>query len=151
MALYTFGPVLAAALWWGSLSAVGGVVVPVLFAQVASPTQAGGIAAALFAAQTWISIACCLVLLVISKRKYAQRQEQWAQAAMVFVLGGLLLALVAQYGVAPRVAIKQNPAIWHNVAIALYALQWLCALGTLWMVVRNPAPRHAPEEEESAA
>jgi len=141
MALYTSVPVLAAALWWGSLSAMGPVAVPVLYAQVASPTQAAAIAAALLAAQAWISIASCVVLLVFSKRKYAEKQEAWAQAAMVFVLGGLLLALVGQYGVAPRTAARHNPALWPYVGMALYALQWLCALCTLWQVVLQPAAR----------
>lgn len=126
-------PVLLAALWWGSLTVMGGVAAPVLHAHLPSPTQAAAAAAALWAAQTWISIACCALLLVFSKRKYAEKQEIWAQAAMVFVLGGLLLALVGQYGVAPRVAAKQG-AVWQYAGMALLALQWLCALCTLWKV-----------------
>lgn len=126
-------PVLLAALWWGSLTAMGGVAVPVLQAHLPSPTQAAAASAALLAAQTWISIACCALLLVFSKRKYAEKQEAWAQVAMVFVLGGLLLALVGQYGVAPRVVARQG-AVWQYAAMALYALQWLCALCTLWQV-----------------
>lgn len=126
-------PLLLAALWWGSLTAMGGVAVPVLQAHLPSPTQAAAACAALLAAQTWISIACCALLLVVSKRKYAERQEAWAQAAMVFVLGGLLLALVAQYGVAPRVAARQG-AVWQYASVALHVLQWCCALCTLWKV-----------------
>ncbi|MBP7352656.1 MAG: DUF4149 domain-containing protein [Comamonas sp.] len=126
-------PLLLAALWWGSLTAMGGVAVPVLQAHLSSPTQAAAACAALLAAQTWISIACCALLLVVSKRKYAERQEAWAQAVMVFVLGGLLLALVAQYGMAPRVAARQG-AVWQYAAVAMQVLQWLCALCTLWKV-----------------
>jgi cytochrome bd-type quinol oxidase subunit 2 len=112
---------------------MGGVAVPVLQAHLSSPTQAAAACAALLAAQTWISIACCALLLVVSKRKYAERQEAWAQAVMVFVLGGLLLALVAQYGMAPRVAARQG-AVWQYAAVAMQVLQWLCALCTLWKV-----------------
>lgn len=73
---------------------------------------------------------------------------------MVFVLGGLLLALVSQYGIAPRIAAKQG-AVWQYAAIALYALQWLCALGTLWKVALLAcAVRAAPsdvDEDEAVA
>ena len=66
-------PVLAAALWWGSLCAMGFVAVPLLFAHLPRPALAGNMAARLFEAQTYISIACCALLLVISKHKYAEK------------------------------------------------------------------------------
>jgi peptidoglycan biosynthesis protein MviN/MurJ (putative lipid II flippase) len=126
-------PLLLSALWWGSVSAVGGVAVPALWAYLPSPIQAGGAVAAVLAAQTWISIACCVLLLVFSKRKHSEKQEDWAQGAMVFILGGLLSALVAQYGVAPRVVARQSE-LWNYAGMALLALQWCCALCTLWRV-----------------
>ena len=43
----------AAALWWGSLTAVGFVVVPLLFKFLPTPAMAGHMAARLFTAQTW--------------------------------------------------------------------------------------------------
>lgn len=126
-------PMLLAALWWGSMTAIGFVAVPVLLAHFASPVQAGAAAASVLAAQAWISIACCALLLVFSKRRHAEKQEFWAQAAMAFVLAGLLLALVGQYGVAPRIAAKQGAA-WHYAGMAMYGLQWLCALCTFWRI-----------------
>ena len=62
-------PVLAAALWWGSLSAIGFVAVPMLFAHLPTPAMAGNMAAKLFAAQTWLSVACCMLLLLVSRRR----------------------------------------------------------------------------------
>ena len=47
---------LAAALWWGSLTTVGLLVVPMLFAHLPTPAMAGTMAAKLFAAQTWVSV-----------------------------------------------------------------------------------------------
>ena len=137
-------PLLLAALWWGSLTATAAVAVPVLQAHFASPVQAASATATVLAAQTWISIACCALLLVFSKRKYAEKQEAWAQAAMPFILGGLLLALVAQYGVAPRVAAKQG-AVWSYAGVAMLALQWLCALGSLWKVTAQLGQAEQPE------
>lgn len=126
---------LAAALWWGSLSAVGFMVVPLLFAHLPSPALAGFVAAKLFAAQTWVSVGCCLVLLTLSKSKHAAALKEWAQAAIVFVLGGLLLALLVQFGVAPRIVARQDLRLWHTVGTVMYALQWGCALAVLWVTV----------------
>ncbi|ADV00236.1 DUF4149 domain-containing protein [Alicycliphilus denitrificans] len=130
-------PVLAAALWWGSLSAIGFVAVPLLFAHLPTSAMAGNVAARLFEAQTYISIACCALLLVVSKKKHAEKPEEWAQAAMVFVIAGLLLALLVQYGVAPRIVARQNLRLWHGAGSAMYALQWLCALRVLWSTARS--------------
>lgn len=130
-------PVLLAALWWGSLSTVGFMVVPMLFAHLPSPAVAGAMAARLFEAQTFVSMACGVLLLVLSRRRHAETQEPWAQAAMVFIIGGLLLALLVQYGVSPRIVARQNLKLWHSVGTAMYALQWLCALAVLWRTARR--------------
>ena len=60
-------PLFAAALWWGSLSTIGFLAVPLLFAHLPTPALAGNTAARLFAAQTWITLACGLVLLIDRK------------------------------------------------------------------------------------
>ncbi|WP_406624947.1 DUF4149 domain-containing protein [Acidovorax sp. SDU_ACID1] len=135
--MYERLPVLAAALWWGSLSAIGFVAVPLLFAHLPTPAMAGHMAAKLFAAQTYISIAACACLLVLSKRKHAEKTEQWAQAAMVFVILGLLLALLVQYGVAPRIVARENLRLWHGVGSGMYFVQWLCAGITLWKTAKQ--------------
>ena len=128
-------PFFFAALWWGSLSAIGFVAVPMLFASLPAPAMAGYMAAKLFAAQTWISIACCALLLVFSKQKKAEKIEAWAQAAIGFVIGGMLLALLAllvQYGVSPKIVARENLKLWHSVGTGMYALQWICAAVVLW-------------------
>ncbi|HYF44152.1 MAG TPA: DUF4149 domain-containing protein, partial [Ramlibacter sp.] len=48
-------PLLAAALWWGSLTAIGFVAVPLLFSHLPAAT-AGQVAARLFSGQAWVSI-----------------------------------------------------------------------------------------------
>ena len=132
--LYRRFPVLAAALWWGSLSAIGFVAVPMLFAHLPTPAMAGQMAAKLFAAQTYISIAACACLLVLSKQKHAEKPEEWAQAAIGFVIAGMLLALIVQYGVSPKIVARENLKLWHSVGTGMYALQWLCAVIVLWRV-----------------
>ena len=125
-------PLLAAALWWGSLSAIGFLAVPMLFSTLPSPQLAGHVAARLFEAQTYVSMACATVLLVLSKRRHEEQPEKWARAALVFVIAGLLLALLLQFGAAPRILARQNLRLWHGLGSGMYVLQWLCALAVLW-------------------
>lgn len=143
-------PALAAALWWGSLTTVGFLVVPMLFANLPSPALAGQMAAKLFAAQTWVTVVCCMVLLLISRRRHEEVQEPWAQAALGFVLGGLLLALLVQYGVSPRIVARQDLRLWHSVGTGMYVLQWVCALVVLWRTVQVQAVPGAPVAAQPA-
>lgn len=140
--MYLRLPFFLAALWWGSLSTIGFMAVPMLFANLPSPAMAGFMAAKLFAAQTWISIACCALLLVFSKQRKAEKIEEWAQAAIGFVIAGMLLALLVQYGVSPKIVARENLKLWHGVGTAMYALQWLCAAVVLWRLI-GVRPRSA--------
>jgi hypothetical protein len=133
-------PVLAAALWWGSLSAIGLVAVPVLFANASSPAVAGNLAAKLFAAQTWISLACGMVLLMAARTDEDPPRMDWADGAVTFIVGGMLLAILVQFGVAPRIVARQDLRFWHALGTALYAAQWGCALAVLWRMARRRAP-----------
>ena len=137
-------PLFAAALWWGSLSAIGFMAVPLLFANLPAASAAGFMAAKLFAAQTWVSVACGLVLLVLSKEKGAVAPAPWAQAAIGFVVTGMLLALVVQYGVSPKIVQRQNLKWWHGLGTLMYALQWLCAAVVLWRVSAPRDPSNQP-------
>lgn len=132
-------PALFAALWWGSLGAIGFLAVPLLFVHLPTPAMAGAMAARLFAAQTWVSVACCMLLLLISRPKGDVTLYPWARAATVFIVAGLLLALLVQFGVAPRIVARQDLRLWHSVGTLMYALQWGCALATLWHTLSAPA------------
>ena len=137
-------PVLVVALWWGSLTTIGFLVVPLLFAHLPTPAVAGAMAARLFAAQTWVSVVCCMVLLMISRPKGSVTPYPWAQAAIVFIVGGLLLALVSQFGVAPRIVARQDLRLWHTLGTVLYLVQWCCALVVLWRTLPRPEAPAAP-------
>ena len=132
-------PALFAALWWGSLGAIGFLAVPLLFVHLPTPAMAGAMAARLFAAQTWVSVACCMLLLLISRPKGDVTLYPWARAATVFIVAGLLLALLVQFGVAPRIVARQDLAFWHSLGSGLYAAQWACALVVLWKLTTRPA------------
>jgi hypothetical protein len=128
---------LAAAFWWGSLTVTGFVTVPLLFAHLPSPAIAGNMAARLFGAQTWIALGCGLLLMAVSRGRDAQARMDWAGGAMLFIAAGLLLALLAEFAVAPRILARENLRLWHGVGSGMYLLQWICAGVTLWKVGAN--------------
>ena len=140
-------PVFVAALWWGSLTTIGALVVPMLFANLPTPAMAGGMAARLFAAQTWVSVLCGVLLLVISRPKGAVTQYPWARAAMIFILGGVLLALLSQFAVAPRIVARQDLRLWHGVGSVLYLAQWACAAAVLWHTLRMDTAQNAETQD----
>lgn len=121
-------PVWLAALWWGSLTTLGFFVVPMLFANLPTPAMAGQMAAKLFSAQTAVSTACGVVILLVFGSKRPLAQENTASTATLFVVGGVLLALLVEFGVAPRIVARENLALWHGVGSAMYLVQWLCAM-----------------------
>ena len=123
---------LAAALWWGSLTAVGAWVVPLLFAHLPTPTLAGGMAARLFSAQTWVALGCGSVLLMVSRPRGQAPRMDWAGGALAWLLAGLLAALLLEFGVAPRIVARENLKLWHAVGSGLYLLQWACACAVLY-------------------
>lgn len=134
-----------AALWFGSLSAIGLIAVPQLFAHLGTPAAAGNMAAKLFSAQSWVSMGCGLLLLMAARRGSPPVIAPWAKGGLPFVAAGMLLALLLEHAVAPRIAARENLALWHSVGTALYALQWACALWVLWQVGR-PRPQRPPPQ-----
>ncbi|MDB5889795.1 MAG: hypothetical protein JWP47_626 [Polaromonas sp.] len=135
---YRFG-VIVAALWWGSLTSLGCIVVPQLFIHLPSPAAAGAMAARLFTAQAWLGMACAMLLLMIFNRKEAADQTNHAQHAIKLIVAGLFLTLLVEFAVAPRImharAEGGNLKFWHALASAMYLGQWLCAGFALWRLV----------------
>lgn len=130
---------MAAALWWGSLTAVGAWVVPLLFANLPTPALAGQAAAKLFTAQTWVALGCGLGLIMLARTSTTVDGEgresspmDWANGALAWVAAGMLLALVGEFGVAPRIVARENLKLWHTVGSGLYALHWVSAGVVLW-------------------
>ncbi len=121
-------PVWVAAAWAGSLTTLGFFVVPMLFAYLPTPAMAGSMAAKLFSAQTWVSVACGMLLLLFFRSSRPLVPVNKAQAATLFVAAGILLALLVEFAVAPHIVARDNLLLWHRVGSAMYFLQWVCAL-----------------------
>jgi len=139
-------PLWLAAAWLMSLSTIGFVVVPLLFVYLPSPALAGGMAAHLFTAQTVLSAACAIGLLLLIRLPRCEIPTDVAPGLTLWALGGVLLALLVELGVAPHIVARENPALWHRLGTAMYAGQWGCALAVFAMLSRS-AQRVAPPEE----
>ena len=139
-------PLWLAAAWLMSLSTVGFLVVPLLFMYLPSPAMAGGMAAHLFSAQTVLSAACAIGLLVLIRLPRCDIATDLAPTLSLWALGGVLLALLVELGVAPRIVAREDLAFWHRIGTAMYAGQWVCALAVFAMLSRS-AQRVAPPEQ----
>jgi hypothetical protein len=127
---------MAAGLWWGSLTAIGFVAVPLLFHFLPTPRMAGDMAAQLFTAQTWMSAACGALLLVL-QQKNARTDPHQAALPVLLIVCGMLLALLIEFAVAPHIRARDNLALWHGLGTAMYAVQWLCAGALLYTSPRS--------------
>ena len=125
-----------AALWWGSLTGLGFVVVPMLFTYMPSPAAAGAMAAKLFTAQAWLGIACAMLLLLIFNPKQALAHDLRAQVAIKFVVAAFLLVVLVEFGLSPRIVSARvdggNLKLLHGLGSAMYFGQWVCAGLALW-------------------
>jgi hypothetical protein len=132
-------PVWIAALWWGSLGTIGFLVVPLLFVHLPQVAMAGGMAARLFTAQSWVSCVCTLLLLFFSRPNRPQAAAPLSQDTVLFIAGGMLLALLSEFAVAPRIVARENLRLWHGIGSTMFVVQWLCAGVTLWKLT-SPRP-----------
>lgn len=136
-------PVWVAALWWASLLSLGLWVVPLLFVHLPTPALAGALAARLFTAQTWVSVLCGLLLLLLTRpSRLPGSESSGVPSAMMFILSGMLLALLVEFAVAPRIVLRENLRLWHGAGSAMYLLQWLCVSVSLWKLTSS---RQSPQ------
>jgi Na+/melibiose symporter-like transporter len=127
-------------LWWGSLTTLGFLVVPLLFMHLATPAMAGNMAAKLFAVQTWISLVCGGLLMIFLPSKASAKQLGYARAALIFVAIGMLLAALNEFAVSPQIVARENLKLWHGIGSAMYLIQWVCSAVVLWKLAATPAP-----------
>jgi O-antigen/teichoic acid export membrane protein len=78
--------------------------------------------------QMWISIAACVGLLVISRKKHSETEQAWAQGALlIYVLGGLLSVLVLNFGALPKFLVQSNNTLAQMQVVMCMLLHGLCA------------------------
>jgi Domain of unknown function (DUF4149) len=142
-------PVWLAAAWAMSLTMLGFMVVPMLFVHLPTPAMAGQMAAKLFSAQTWISVACGAMLLMTFRSNRLLVPVESARAATLFVVAGVLLALLVELAVAPRIVARENLALWHRLGSAMYFAQWVCALVVFKKMISAYLPANAGSDVQA--
>jgi hypothetical protein len=142
-------PVWLAAAWAMSLTMLGFMVVPMLFVHLPTPAMAGQMAAKLFSAQTWISVACGAMLLMAFRSNRLLVPVEFARAATLFVVGGVLLALLVELAVAPRIVARENLALWHRLGSAMCFAQWVCALVVFKKMISAYLPANAGSDVQA--
>jgi len=137
---------LVAALWAGSLWALGYIAAPAAFAVLGS-AQAGDLVAVLLSRQAWLSIACALLLFVLLRRStdLAPARQRFLN---LLVLAMLACTLVIFVGLQPAMAqlrelageggVRASPywtrfAVMHGVSQLFHIVQ--SVLGA-WLLVR---------------
>lgn len=150
--------ILLAALWWGGISGLSFLAVPVLFASLGSPAVAGPVAARLFSLQCWAGLVIGLVLLLLLRRQRRAGPFSPAHTAsgepasvvenmpralttMGLVLLGMLLAMVQEFGVAQNIVTARATGgdlrVWHSIGSVMVLGQWLCAGAVLWRLSKD--------------
>jgi Domain of unknown function (DUF4149) len=124
------------ALWWGCLTTVGFIVVPMLFAHLDTAQAAGRMAARLFAVQTYVSLACGALLLALYARHPRDVADSYSRWALVWILLGAGLSMAVQWLVAPHIVARENLKLWHGLGSAMYLAQWACATALLYLRAR---------------
>lgn len=129
---------LLAALWWGGITALSFLAVPLLFTSLGSPAVAGPVAARIFSLQCWAGLVLGLALLLLLRRWRGEGVSIAPEALTImgFVLLAMLLALMQEFAVAQNIVTARasggNLRLWHGVGTAMVLGQWLCAGAVLW-------------------
>ncbi|WP_302175237.1 DUF4149 domain-containing protein [uncultured Hydrogenophaga sp.] len=132
-------PLMLAALWWGGISALSFLAVPLLFARLGSPAVAGPVAAQIFSLQCWAGIIIGGLLLVLLKRGQPTPE---AFTTLGLVCLAMLLALVQEFGVAQKIVTARASGgdlkLWHTIGSVMVLGQWLCPGAVLWRLGAVP-------------
>lgn len=136
------------------MTTLGFFVVPMLFQYLPAKALAGNMAARLFEVQTWVSVGCGLVLMLILRSKRVENHLKTennvnkplasafvACGAILFIAFGMLMALLVAFGVSPRIVARENLMLWHAVGSLMYLAQWLCAGVVLWKLSNTKSVR----------
>lgn len=122
-------PLWLAAVWALSLSVLGFFVVPMLFANLPTPSMAGIMAGHLFAVQSGISLVCTTGLLLLAGiAGFVGLPSAVARSVGRSALAGMVVVAVVQWVVSPHILAHDNLPLWHGMGSGLYLVQWCCAL-----------------------
>ena len=138
---------LIAAVWWGSLTALGAWVVPLLFAHAPTKAVAAGLAVHLFSAQAWVGLVCGV--LSLWGQRHLDLLRGRPHVPSVLILAAMLLAAIVEWGIAPRIVARENMLLWHSLGTAFWVLQWVCLAVYVWRLSMPPPDAPGPASPEA--
>ena len=87
--------------------------------------------------QCWVSVLACVALLLLSRRRHSEREEPWAQGPLLIgVMGGLLSAIVLNYGVLPQWLVNAASLRLTCLLAGLVLVHCGCAVWVCWRLWR---------------
>jgi len=134
-------------LWVGSLWTIGYVVAPTLFATLPDRALAGTIAGKLFRIEAWLSVACAVALIVLTRIASDDSNARHAKHVVWLALAMLGCTLAGYFGLQPFMAALREAAgaggvmnaetrtqfgILHGVSSAFYLIQSLLGAVLIW-------------------
>jgi hypothetical protein len=135
----------AITLWVGGLWAIGYLVAPVLFSQLADRQLAGMLAGKLFALIAWIGLGAAVYLVIFLLGRWSVRLFKQSVFWLVIVMASM--AALQLFGIQPLMeqlkldalprevmesVLRDRFATWHGVSSILYLMQSLLGL---WLVL----------------
>jgi len=132
------------ALLWGSLTVVGGVVVPMLFMLLSPKALAGMVAGELFVMESVLVLGVSLFALLRKSwtlwfKAIGERSSLlkilWAPGLNLVLSIFMLLVVIGKVTQSE----PQERALWHGLGSAVYALMWLLSAKQLSEFTRSKA------------
>lgn len=140
---------LVAALWAGSLWAVGYLVAPTLFATLTDRVLAGSIAGSMFHSMAMLSLGCALAMVLLLWRATPDWTPARRRTVLALVAAMALCTVVSHFGLQPMMAELRNAAgpagvmesaaksrfgMLHGISSVIYLVQSALAG---WLVIRQ--------------
>lgn len=143
-----------AGLWVGSLCTVGLLVVPTIFTSLQDRQVAGMIAAAIFQAEAYVSVAICVALLLLANILIKRNVDDYRSIRwLILVL--LLISALTCFGLIPYMdglraealilgmPVMASPSATlfgrlHGISSGLFLLQSVLGLWMVWRLSRHP-------------
>ncbi|WP_229417445.1 DUF4149 domain-containing protein [Massilia sp. Root418] len=140
---------LVAALWAGSLWAVGYLVAPTLFATLSDRVLAGSIAGSMFHSMALLSLGCGLAMLLLLWRATPGWDGKRRRTVLAIIVLMVMCTVVSHFGLQPMMAelraaagpsgvmesaMKSRFGMLHGVSSGIYLIQSLLAG---WLVLKQ--------------
>jgi hypothetical protein len=131
-------------LWVGSLWTIGYLVAPTLFATLPDRVLAGTIAGSLFRIEAWVSVACAVLLVALSRVPVDKFGERARTVPVLLVIAMLVCTLIGYFALQPFMAALREAAgpggvmaseaktrfgILHGISSGIYLIQSLLGIG----------------------